>query len=428
MRDAGEKRRLILLTNQYPYMVGDYPFVSSEIAALADQFDEVVIFNYTASTAHPMAQIPPKVSYGGNLFGASAHEKISRILRPWNLARSAALLRDEFKSGQLAGNYRRFFLTSLVGMTLANDPRLRRLIKGGEAGTTIYSFWGLGAALAIPWLPKGLAGIFVRVHGYDLYKEISGYLPFRRTLFRRVKNILAISDAGRKYLMDNYPGDRLENKVVVRRLGTSNPNPGNADQLRRESGTGRTGAVERLIVSCSNVNALKRVHRIAAALALMESPYPLRWVHFGAGPLEDDLRRIAQEVEREGLAVELKGAVGNDEVLNFYGNHEISAFVNVSTSEGVPVSIMEAISFNIPVVATSVGGTPEIVGGELKSGELIPADFTDEQLAQKITDVLGAAPGHYEPRATWQRLYDADVNAARTASLLAGGELPLAAH
>ncbi|MDD0858820.1 glycosyltransferase [Arthrobacter alpinus] len=80
-------------------------------------------------------------------------------------------------------------------------------------------------------------------------------------------------------------------------------------------------------------------------------------------PLEDDLRRIASEVEREDLVIELKGAVANDEVLNFYRNHEISVFINVSTSEGVPVSIMEAISFDIPVVATSVGGTPEIVGG-----------------------------------------------------------------
>ncbi|MDD0858821.1 hypothetical protein NHF46_15855 [Arthrobacter alpinus] len=266
MSDAREKRRLILLTNQYPYMVGDYPFVRSEIEALADQFDEVVIFNYTASTGHPIAQTPPKVTYQGNLFGASRREKISRILRPRNLVRLGGVLQDEFRSGELAGNFRQFFLTSLVGMTLANDPRLRSLMKSGNIKTTLYSFWGLGAAVAIPWLPKGLTGIFVRVHGYDLYKEVSGYLPFRRALFRRVKNILAISDAGRKYLIDQYPEDRLESKVVVRRLGTSNPNPSDPDQLRKKSGTGQNGALERLIVSCSNVNELKRVNRTALRL------------------------------------------------------------------------------------------------------------------------------------------------------------------
>lgn len=47
-----------------------------------------------------------------------------------------------------------------------------------------------------------------------------------------------------------------------------------------------------------------------------------------------------------------------------YSEHPVDVFINLSTNEGVPVSIMEAISFDIPIVATDVGGTSEIVTDE----------------------------------------------------------------
>ena len=44
------------------------------------------------------------------------------------------------------------------------------------------------------------------------------------------------------------------------------------------------------------------------------------------------------------------------------GNYlHIDLFINTSSSEGVPVSIMEALSVGIPIIATDVGGTKEIV-------------------------------------------------------------------
>ena len=58
-------------------------------------------------------------------------------------------------------------------------------------------------------------------------------------------------------------------------------------------------------------------------------------------------------------------------------------FINVSEYEGIPVSIMEAISAGIPVIATDVGGTSEII--DEKFGKLIPKDFKVEYLAEIIT-------------------------------------------
>ncbi len=59
--------------------------------------------------------------------------------------------------------------------------------------------------------------------------------------------------------------------------------------------------------------------------------------------------------------------------------------MNVSESEGVPVSIMEAQSFGIPVIATNVGGTPEIVNEE--NGHLLTANPTANEIASSFYDV-----------------------------------------
>jgi len=47
----------------------------------------------------------------------------------------------------------------------------------------------------------------------------------------------------------------------------------------------------------------------------------------------------------------------HNDVLNYYASNPVDVFINTSSSEGLPVSIMEAMSFGIPVIATNVGGT-----------------------------------------------------------------------
>ena len=66
--------------------------------------------------------------------------------------------------------------------------------------------------------------------------------------------------------------------------------------------------------------------------------------------------------------------------MKYYQKYPVDWFINTSSSEGLPVSIMEACSFGIPVLATDVGGTSEIVRpGE--TGFLLDAGFKPEDLA-----------------------------------------------
>ena len=57
-------------------------------------------------------------------------------------------------------------------------------------------------------------------------------------------------------------------------------------------------------------------------------------------------------------------------------------FLNTSKSEGIPVSIMEAMSYGIPIIAPNVGGISEAVYNQ-RNGILLNKDFS-------IDDLLGA--------------------------------------
>jgi len=96
----------------------------------------------------------------------------------------------------------------------------------------------------------------------------------------------------------------------------------------------------------------------------------ITWVHFGDGPKLAEVKALALEILSSNITFEFKGRVTNKEVLTWYTENNPSLFINVSTTEGIPVSIMEAMSFGIPVIATDVGGCSEIVNNE--NGMLLP--------------------------------------------------------
>lgn len=418
-------RRLVLLANQYPHLVGDHVFVAAEMPALAAHFDEVVVFNYAQGTPAAMAQMPENVRFGGSLFGIPREDKVKALFTPSNILNLAKVTFAEGRTGRLSGHFRTFLAGTIAGMGLANDSRLKAALYEKGVETTVYSFWGMGIGMLVPWIRSRVGSVNLRLHRYDLYEEESGYLPFRPSMFRRSNRILAISEESRGYLLKTYPGEQLERKIVVRRLGSAAPLPSSgsaaADAQGDGAGVDKAGGRDGrpTIVSCSYIIPVKRVARILAALEKLPAETPVRWIHFGGGALEEELRTRAADAARPGLAIEIRGATPHAEILEYYRSQPVAALINVSASEGVPVSIMEAISHNIPVVATDVGGTAEIVGHGLKTGELLPADFRDEDLLAALAKVLSSKPGAYAPKELWAERYDAAVNAEATAQLIA---------
>jgi glycosyltransferase involved in cell wall biosynthesis len=222
------------------------------------------------------------------------------------------------------------------------------LITETNPGDIWYFFWARGWSDMLPFIsiPQGIKK-YVRFHNYDLYLERNGgYIPFRKSFFDLIDVLLPISESGRLYLENVFLID--PEKIAVVRLGTIS---------KGRSYFSRDGIFR--LVSCSNMVSVKRIDKIIGALKLIKDER-IAWLHIGDGALKDELQNLARALG-PNIQVSFIGKLAPFEVLEYYIGHPVDLFINTSEFEGVPVSIMEAFSAGIPVIATDVGGTSEIV-------------------------------------------------------------------
>jgi glycosyltransferase involved in cell wall biosynthesis len=85
----------------------------------------------------------------------------------------------------------------------------------------------------------------------------------------------------------------------------------------------------------------------------------------GDGPLRGDLEELNRQL---GLLDDTVFAGQTDGVLSFYQQADL--FVLPSLTEGLPLSLLEALSCGLPVVATAVGGSREIVDPDDGAGTI----------------------------------------------------------
>ena len=96
-----------------------------------------------------------------------------------------------------------------------------------------------------------------------------------------------------------------------------------------------------LIVSCSNLIKVKKVQLIAESLSYINN-YEIKWVHFGDGILKKGIIDYCYKNLPKNISVDFKGRVLNKKILKFYIDEVPDLFINLSSSEGIPMSIMEA--------------------------------------------------------------------------------------
>jgi glycosyltransferase involved in cell wall biosynthesis len=111
----------------------------------------------------------------------------------------------------------------------------------------------------------------------------------------------------------------------------------------------------------------KDVETLLRAVAQLAPTRPgFRLEVAGEGPSQPDLVRLARELNL-GEQVRFLGTMRD--VPTFLGHARL--FVLSSLTEGISLTLLEAMSRGLPVIATAVGGTPEVVEAD-KTGLLVP--------------------------------------------------------
>jgi glycosyltransferase involved in cell wall biosynthesis len=252
-----------------------------------------------------------------------------------------------------------------------------------ESKTVWYFYWmeGRVQGLTSASVEGQRLHVVARAHGGDLYEERyrPPYLPFRPEMFEGLERICPVSEDGRRYILDRWP--YLKEKTRVHRLGV-----GASGFCVNQSQKGHVN-----FFSCSRIDASKRVELVAQAIgefARRHTDLSVRWRHLGSGP---KLGTVHQTVERcfpGNAEVDLPGEVSHESVMKSYREETTDAFIHASKAEGIPVSIMEAMSCGLPVVAAGVHGVPEIVNDE--TGALLSANPSVDEIVSGLTRVTNS--------------------------------------
>lgn len=215
--------------------------------------------------------------------------------------------------------------------------------------------------------------------------------PFvARWKYRLFDRIVTISEGIRDVLLaEGVPGDRVvcvRSAIDTAAYDCSGETPWFRKEFDLKEGDRAVGMIAQFI--------RRKGHRdlLNALPAVLEKHPSLRVLLFGKGPLEQEVRRHATRLRLDpavrfcGFRSDLKRVLPC-----------LDALVHPAYMEGLGVSLLQAAASCVPIIATSVGGIPEIVhDGE--NGVLVPPGRTDrmaEALARLLSDPAGArAMGH----------------------------------
>jgi glycosyltransferase involved in cell wall biosynthesis len=196
----------------------------------------------------------------------------------------------------------------------------------------------------------------------------------RTTAYRSASKVVAISSSIARTVEAHYPD--IECEIVP---------SAHADMLNGyANGAGRRRSNGKIVVG--HIGELDHSHKgqgtiIEAARALKDSHPALHFVLVGDGKDDRKFRRTAS-----GLGnVEFVGFVDN--VADYLATFDV--FIYPSLREGLGSSLLDAMHFGLPIVASEVGGIPEIVEDQV-NGLLIPPGNSRE-LSAAIQRVVADA-------------------------------------
>jgi glycosyltransferase involved in cell wall biosynthesis len=379
-------KTLIVLSKQFPFGNKEQ-YIAHELGYLAQAFDRVIIYpsDHFKAGDRVTFSLPPNVEVVDLNVGLARVPK-ARVL----LSFFSTYVREFFcfpRRDYMLRHFSRFraiYVTQYaIGQTLLNF-----LIKSGihPKDCVFYSYWMSASALSLSILTRRgeIPGYVSRAHSVDLYHEAWGLYdnpeipPFRCFKQRMVHRIYSISRHGSEFLQSI---GIEKQKVAVSYLGVDDfgLNPEKPLEVP-------------VLVTCSGADANKRIHRLGESLARINRP--VKWIHFGDGILKE---LALNSVKGSVVELDYRGNTPNHEIRTFYGNHHVDLFVMLSKVEGLPVSMMEAMSHGIPVLGTRVNGVPEIVNDQI-NGRLLPVDFTSDEVDEVLRDILT----HIQSNSAWR--------------------------
>lgn len=402
------KKTLYIFTTKYPYGNSDTPYLTRELEYLENYFANITLVPFYSDEKELLITNKYRIDRSLSISRQNLNHKAFLAHKSYMYEAYAAIFHRRID------RLRKLLWTVKTAWTIA-DWAIKNIEN--NPNDLLYSYWFSAIPIGLAFArDKGLKlRIAARAHGGDLYHErtYSQYFPLRSYTLDRIDRLFIISQNGYDYLSKNYP--KYRKKFEISRLGVAG-----SGSLSSPSNEPRSVA----FVSCSYLRPVKRINLLCKIISTIGDLYPdwrITWNHFGGGdPADTEKINKTVGLFPRNITSKLWGSVSNEKISEFYKKNVVDLFISVSSSEGIPVSMMEALSFGIPIISTNVGGVSELVSQE--NGLLLDNEIIVEEAAKSIMNFV--LNGHHITKRTaaqksWSEKYDSNKNYADFAYRLA---------
>lgn len=228
---------------------------------------------------------------------------------------------------------------TLLGVSWAQHLR-SRAVDHIHVHHGYYASWIAMTTARILGVPYSLT-----IHGSDLLVN-AVYLD---TKLQNCAFCLTISEFNRQFILAHFPSIP-SHRVIVQRIGVPVPDTTIHSAANSSPFT---------VLSVGRLHAVKnQSFLIQACFFLKEHGMPILCLIAGEGP---ERRRLQRLIEELGLqqTVELLGHVPQEKLGRYYDDADLVTLT--SHSEGIPLTLMEAMARGRLVLAPSITGIPELV-------------------------------------------------------------------
>jgi len=199
--------------------------------------------------------------------------------------------------------------------------------------------------------------VFCSARGTDInvYPRLPLIRPLIRWTLRQACGIIAVSQSLKRVMVDlGIPEEKI--RVIGNGVDTDRFHPMDRVQARRQLGLPVEG---QLVVAVGSLTEHKGHALLISAIAEISSRWPsLCLCILGEGPLRASLVKLASEKGLDGRVL-IPGSCLNEELSVWYNAADVSCLP--SSREGWPNVLLESLACGTPVVATRVGGVPEVI-------------------------------------------------------------------
>ncbi len=370
------RKRLILFTNNYPYGIHENNFIKYEIKELSKLFDNIEIINHKS--------IIKTSSLDKSLKNIKLNKKFSKQVNFFNIIKYfflKAIFKKIFWKEFNIIKFDKFFFKKLKMCILEISYALILLDflmekKVDYNKVILYSFWSNFTLITFSMIKKKFpkAKFVARSLGSDLngfiYNENDDYVPYKNIKFSILDKLILLGEYQKKFL-NNV---NIENKNI------------NISPL----GVFKQKFVKRNIekktiyfLSCCNFIEAKNVILMIDFLNRL-SKKTNKHIHFtiiGNGKLKN---KIFEELNSSKENFKYNYYEYIDDFTKFIKIKKINFFLNFSSQEGMPFTVMETMSIGIPTISSNIKPNKYLVKN---NGYLFSLSNYEKSIEQTIKNI-----------------------------------------